>query len=162
VALKIAQFVTLALTMLVAGAMWGTWLGLARSIDSFTAQTYLDIGRVLIANLAPVMPVLMLSAVASAVSVVVLLHRERASGRLLTTAGLVLLLVVVLITVVVEVPINNQTRLWTPTTLPANWMDLRDRWALFHLIRTFVSLAAVSLFLAAVIFSTHRRQAGQP
>jgi uncharacterized membrane protein len=157
VALKIAQFVTLALTMLVAGAMWGTWLSLARSIDSFTAQTYLDIGHVMIANLAPVMPVLMLFAVASAVSVVVLLYLEHASGKFLTIAGLALLMVVVLITVAVEVPINNQTRLWTSTTLPANWMDLRDRWALFHLIRTMVSLAAVSLFLGAVVFSTHRR-----
>jgi uncharacterized membrane protein len=152
---------TVVFAMLVAGAMWGTWLGLARSIDSFTPQTYVDIGHVMIVNLAPVMPVLMLSAVASAASVVFLLYREDASGRLLTIAGLALLLVVILITVVVEVPINNQTRVWTPTTLPANWMELRDRWALFHLIRTFVSLAAVSLFLGAVIFSTHRRQAGE-
>jgi uncharacterized membrane protein len=30
--LKIAQFVNLVLIVLVAGALWGTWLGLSRSI----------------------------------------------------------------------------------------------------------------------------------
>jgi uncharacterized membrane protein len=160
--LKIAQFINLALVVLVAGAMWGTWLGLSRSMGSFSADTYLDIGHAMIGNLAPIMPVLMLSAVGSAISVVVLLYRERSTGFLFTIAGLVLLLVVILITVLVEVPINNQTRLWTPTSLPADWKEVRDRWALFHLIRTFTSLAALGLFLGATVFGPAPLQPTRP
>jgi uncharacterized membrane protein len=154
VALKIVQFITLALTTLVAGVMWGTWLGLSRSIASFSAPTFLDIGHSMIANLAPVMPALMSSAVASAAALSVLSYREGSPGFPFVTAGLGLLIVAVVITLLVEVPIDNQIRVWTPTSLPTDWRELRDRWSAFHVVRTFTSVAAMGLFLAAVIFRT--------
>src|SRR5262249_56759623 len=73
--------------MLVAGVMWGTWLSLSRSIASFSAPTFLDIGHAMIANLAPVMPALMLSTVASAATLAVLSYRERSFGWFVVTAG---------------------------------------------------------------------------
>src|SRR5262249_59994901 len=113
---------------------------------------FLDIGHAMIANLAPVMPALMLSTVASAATLAVLSYRERSFGWFVVTAGLALLILVVAITVLIEVPIDNQIRGWTPTTVPADWSALRDRWAVFHLVRTFASLMAVVAFLTATIF----------
>ena len=43
-------------------------------------------------------------------------------------------------------PVNNQTVLWTPETVPADWMDLRDRWDMSHtLSAVFAAVAFLSL-----------------
>ena len=78
--LKVAQFVNILLLVLVVGVFWGPWLGLSRSIGSFSAQTFLDIGHTMIGNLAPVMPVLMITAILSTVPVLYLLYAQRAKS----------------------------------------------------------------------------------
>jgi hypothetical protein len=152
VPLKIAQFANLMLLALVAGAMWGTWLGLSRSMLAFSPSTYLDLGHAMIRNFAPVMPALILCALASAVSVVALSYRRRMRGFPFRIGGLALLLVVIGITVGVEVPIDNETRVWTVTSLPSNWNELRERWAMFHAIRTFISIVVFGLFVGDAVF----------
>jgi hypothetical protein len=47
-----------------------------------------------------------------------------------------------IITVAVEVPIDNQIKTWTETTVPSNWESLRQRWDAFHSLRTFTSIAS--------------------
>src|SRR5262249_32827776 len=96
--LRVAQYINLVLVVLVSGVLCGAWLGLSRSIGSFSANTYLDIGHAMIANLAPVMPALILSSVASAIVVAVCLHHQRSTGLPLNVAGILLLLVVIGIT----------------------------------------------------------------
>jgi hypothetical protein len=63
--LKTVQFVSLVLVMLVTGVFWGSWLGLSRSIQTFTPDTFLAIGHTMIGNLASVMPVLVVLAALS-------------------------------------------------------------------------------------------------
>ena len=63
------------------------------------------------------------------------------------SAGLLLLFGIV-ITIVVEVPINKAIASWTPTTVPGNWMELRERWLAFHTVR---SGAGVVAFLCALL-----------
>jgi Domain of unknown function (DUF1772) len=143
-----AQFVSLVLVMLVTGVFWGSWLGLSRSMQTFTPDTYLAIGHAMIANLAPVMPALVILA---ALSQLVLLFELRSSGLtaiLPTLIAFMLFLIAVAITLLVEVPIDNQIRTWTPTSLPADWMLIRDRWETFHVVRTFSAVGAVIVLTA--------------
>jgi uncharacterized membrane protein len=44
-----------------------------------------------------------------------------------------------------NLPIDNMVMSWTEDTMPANWMELRDRWLSFHRMRTIVELIAFSL-----------------
>jgi hypothetical protein len=44
--------------------------------------------------------------------------------------------------------------------LPADWQDIRARWAAFHTLRTFLSLAAVAAAVGAVLST--RPAAGRP
>jgi hypothetical protein len=53
-ALEIWQFISILLSALVTGVFWGTWLGLSRSIASFTPETFLTIGHAMIGNAAVV------------------------------------------------------------------------------------------------------------
>jgi len=153
---KLTQLITLVLVALVAGVFWGPWLGLSRSIDSFTPATFLAIGRTMIGNLAPVMPVLMLLAAASQLALLVLLYRQRSTGFPTVAIGFALFLVALLVTLLVEVPIDNQLKSWTLASMPANWMDLRDKWERFHVIRTFSALVGMAMMIAATVFGRPR------
>ena len=125
---KLAQFLNIMLYVLVAGVMWGTWLSLGRTMTRYDATTFLADGKHMISNLATVMAVLMISAAALGLAVVVMLFRRRhnAAGSL-TLAGLVLMLAVIAVTLTVEVPIDNQITTWTTATLPTDWQNIRAR-----------------------------------
>jgi len=149
---KLAQFLNIMLYVLVAGVLWGTWLSLGRTMTRYDATTFLADGKHMISNLATVMAALMISAAAVGLVVVVLLFRRRSTvAAWLALAGLLLILAVITVTLAVEVPIDNKIKTWTTATLPADWQDLRARWAAFHTLRTFLSLAAVAAAIGAAL-----------
>jgi uncharacterized membrane protein len=152
--LKVVQFVNILLLVLVVGVFWGSWLGLSRSMAAFRAQTFLDIGHAMIANLAPVMPVLMTTAILSTLPVLYLLYTQGANTFYPMLVGFLLFVSALLITLVVEVPIDNQIKAWTVDSLPGNWQQIRDRWELFHVIRTFASVSGLAFIIGCAIFGT--------
>jgi len=147
---KLAHFLHIMLYALVAGVMWGTWLSLGRTMTEYDAATFLDDGKHMIANLATVMPVLMISTGVVSLIVVMLLFRHGATTPvLLALAALVALAAVIAVTLAVEVPIDNKIKTWTTASLPADWEQIRSRWANFHTLRTFLSLAGLAAAVAA-------------
>ena len=155
---KWGQWLSTMLYVLVAGVMWGTWLALARTMTSYDATAFLTDGKHMIANLATVMAVLMVTAVVVGLVVTVLLFRLgwRVAGWL-ALAGLALMVGVLVVTLAVEVPIDNQIKNWTVATLPSDWKDIRARWADFHTLRTFLSLGAVAASVGAGLASHPQR-----
>ena len=146
---KFAQFLYVMLYALVVGVLWGTWLSLGRTMTRYDAATFLADGKHMIENLAGVMPILMISTgVIGLVVVVALFARRSTAAAWLALLGLALLGAVIAVTLAVEVPIDNQIKTWTASTLPSDWTQIRARWADFHTLRTFLSLAAG---LAAVV-----------
>jgi uncharacterized membrane protein len=155
--LKFIHFVNIMLYVLVAGVMWGTWLSLGRTMTGYEAATFLADGKHMIANLAAIMPVLMISAVVSSLVLVIVLFRRGAStAGWLAVAGLLALIGVIVVTLAVEVPIDNQIKTWTAETLPTDWEAIRLRWATFHTLRTFLSLAGVAAAVGAALSTTPR------
>ena len=152
-AVRVLQFVSTFLLVLVVGPLWGTWFALSQSIAELTPETFLEVGRVMIGNFAPVMPILMPAAVLSTLLAGVLLRRVRPAAASLTLAGFLLFTAVALVTVLGNVPIDRQIAGWTPATLPADWTEVRDRWELLHTVRTFLSLAGLACVLAGDLLS---------
>ena len=140
------ELVAIVLTALVTGVFFGPWLGLSRSIDQFSPETFLAIGKRMIGNLAPVMPFLMPLAILSVIAAAVMAHSA------LTWAGLALFLCALVITLAVEVPIDNKIKRWTLETMPAGWQQIRDRWERFHALRTFAAVGALVLVTAGALF----------
>lgn len=150
--LKIWELVSTFLCALVAGVFWGPWLGLSRSIKTFSGDEFLAIGHRMIRNLAPVMPFLMSAAILSIVAVLVLSFHEFRRTFYTTLAGFVLFVVALLVTLIVEVPIDNRIKMWTAATLPDNWRQLRDRWEVFHALRTAATIGGLFFLLIGAIF----------
>lgn len=141
--LKIAQFLTTMLFALVMGVFWGTWFSLSRSIGRFHPQTFLDIGQTAIRNLAVPMAILMPLSLLSALIMLALLPKK-SMAFVFAIMAFVLMVGALVVTLGVEVPIDNQIKVWTIATLPANWEMLRDRWEFYHGVRTFVSIFALA------------------
>jgi hypothetical protein len=49
------------------------------------------------------------------------------------------------------VPINNQSKTWTPENLPADWKQQANRWDRYHYARVAVIVAAFALLAAALV-----------
>jgi uncharacterized membrane protein len=141
--LKIAQFLSTMLFALVMGVFWGTWFSLSRSIEGFQPQTFLDIGQTAIRNLAVPMAILMPLSLLSALIMIALLSK-RSIAFLFAIVAFALMVAALVVTLAVEVPIDNQIKVWTIATLPVNWEMLRDRWEFYHGVRTFVSIFALA------------------
>ena len=160
--MKAAHFIGMVLFSLVAGVFWGTWFSLGRSIASITPDTFLEVGHTMMANLAGAMSVLMPAAAISASLVAVLLYRRGCRpGFWLASTALVLLLVATAITLTVNVPIDDQTRGWTVTTLRADWMAIRDRWEFYHGLRTVISISALACLFASALWPEQGRLVGR-
>jgi uncharacterized membrane protein len=150
--MRIAQFINIFLFALVSG-LWGTWFSLSRSIASITPAGFLEIGRTMIRNLAWPMRILMPASILSALAVLFLLfHSEPAGAFYVELAGFLLFIGVLLVTLLINVPIDNRIKRWSLETLPSDWKSIRDRWELYHAVRTFASLGGFGCVLASALF----------
>jgi uncharacterized membrane protein len=99
--------------------------------------------------LGAVMPVWYISSlVLSAVWAVAGWHHH--GTGLVVTAG-ALLIVSVIMSILLLVPINNQSKTWTPETRPEDWKQQMQRWDRFHYARVAVIIAAFALLAAALV-----------
>ena len=156
-ALEVWQFINIFLLSLVTGVFWGTWLGLSRSMSSLSAATFLEVGHAMIGDLGIVMAVLMPAAMLTTLPVLYLLHRRRPKRFYTTLTGFMFFVMALLITLLVEVPLDFQFQQWTAATLPANWQQLRDRWELFHFLRSWFAVIGLALLIAGALFWRDRR-----
>jgi uncharacterized membrane protein len=97
------------------------------------------------------MPILMPAALLSMAPVVLLSYHVRPETFYTALAAQALLVLALLVTLAIEVPIVSQIRKWTPATLPANWRQLRDRWARFHVVRVAAAVAGLGLLVTGAI-----------
>lgn len=75
----------------------------------------------------------------------------RMGAFFLATVGFLLFVVALVVTLVVNVPIDNEIKQWTLTTLPSDWEAIRDRWEFYHALRTFASLAGLACAFASAL-----------
>lgn len=150
--LKLLQFISLLLLLLVTGLFWGTWFALSQSIEDFSAAEFIHIGETIIANVAFPMRILLPLCILSVILTAWFYPTKRSAGFYFILTALLLIIITLLITVFIEVPIDNQIKLWTPDHLPADWEALRGKWQYYHSLRTLTSIASFSCFVIMSIF----------
>ena len=148
---KIVQVVGLFLLLLVTGTFWGTWFTLTRSLEQFSAAEFIHIGKVIIANVAIPMRIIMPGCILFMILSAWFYSTKKSIGFLLNIAALVLILISLLITLSILVPIDNNIKEWTVATVPSEWEIIRDRWQFYHLVRTFTSLASFLCFSISMV-----------
>ena len=154
---RLINFGSLFLLMLITGVFWGTWFTLTRSIESFSPEEFIHIGKVIIANVAFPMRIIMPAGIILMLLSLWFYNKKNSLGYYLGLLSVVLIVVVLMITLIVLVPIDNKIKTWSSTNLPTNWEDIRHKWETFHAMRTFASLASFAFFSLFILFDPDRK-----
>jgi uncharacterized membrane protein len=148
---KILLLITGIILVLVTGVFWGTWFSLSRTMHTFPAETFIAIGKQIMQNVAVGMAIMMPLGIVGLLALLVMAGKRKKAHFYWLLSTLILFVLALAITLFIEVPIDNQIKTWTTTSIPANWQVIRDRWQFYHTDRTFISLAGIACYLMAVI-----------
>lgn len=143
---KLIPFCALFLLMLITGVFWGTWFTLTRSINNFSPEEFIHIGKTIISNVAFPMRIIMPSGIILMILAVLFSKKKGSTGFISGVISLVLIILVLLITLIILVPIDNDIAKWTASTIPSGWKEIRSKWDTWHTARTFLSLASFACF----------------
>jgi uncharacterized membrane protein len=142
------RFVSLLLTSLLVGTMFGIWLGFNPS--ALTANAYVEMQQNAIRALNTSLPTLGLVCVLLTAALAALTKNDK-RGRYLLIAAAMCLVIAGLVTRFGNQPINAVVMTWSPDALPANWMEMRDTWWRWHILRTVAGVVALALALLAAL-----------
>ena len=147
------RFVSLLLTSLLVGTVFGIWLGFNPA--ALTATAYVEMQQNAIRALNVSLPVLGLVCILLTTALAVLTKDDK-RARYLLVAAAICLAAAGLITRFANQPINAIVMTWSPQAPAANWTELRDTWWHWHVLRTIAAIAALALALLAAV-GAHRR-----
>ena len=142
------RFVSLLLTSLLVGTMFGVWLGFNPA--ALTATAYVEMQQNAIRALNISLPVLGLICILLTAALAALTKDDK-RGRYLLVASVICLVTAGLVTRFGNQPINAVVITWSPQAPAANWMELRDTWWNWHILRTVAGVGALALALLAAV-----------
>jgi len=141
---SIIIFFNLILAALLAGTMFGIWIGY-NPID-LSASAYVEHQQNMVRQLNVLMPLLgLLTILITLISAFIQKQSRIFFISLLIAATL--LVVSGLITRFGNQPINDKVMTWAINSPPGNWIELRDKWWSLHIIRTIIALFALSIII---------------
>ena len=149
----VIRFISLLLTSLLVGTMFGIWLGFNPAALSATA--YVEVQQNAIRALNVVLPVLGLVCIVLNAALAVLTRHDGRTRYLLVAATLCLV-AAGLVTRFANQPINAVVITWSSEAPAADWAELRDAWWYWHVWRTVAGVAALALALLAAMASNRR------
>lgn len=142
------DFATLLLAALVVGAMFGVWLTFNPA--GLEASFYVAQQQQGIRTLNVTLPVLGGLTVLLTILAAVLARNDRTRLILLISAA-ACFVAAGLITRFLNQPINAIVMTWPADAPPANWMQLRDDWWRWHVLRLAAGIAGLCLLIAATL-----------
>ncbi len=150
-AIKIAQFAAVLLVGILAGLFVGVWF-VEQAMLSLSASVYTAVEIPKHHVFGPIMPWFMGLTLTAGLLVLLLLRPRRSVAFALTLIGGLCTATLILTTLLVNVPINaNMMTNWSANAPPTNWAQVRDRWNVFHAMRTVLALVAFACHLSAAI-----------
>jgi len=144
------RFVLIMLLALLVGTMFGIWLGYNPS--SLSASAYVEQQQNAIRSLNALLPAMGAVCILLAAALAVLSKDDRPS-RYLLIAAVGLMIVAALVTRFGNQPINAVVITWSAQSPAANWVQLRDEWWHWHIVRSLAGVAALALTVLAAIRS---------
>jgi len=145
---NIACFLLLVLLALLVGTMFGIWVGFNPA--SLSAAAYVEQQQNAIRSLNTLLPAMGAICILLATSLAVL-SRDNPRSRYLLFAAAALMLVAAAVTRFGNQPINAIVMSWSPQSPAANWVELRDLWWQWHVVRSVAGIGALVLSVLAIL-----------
>jgi hypothetical protein len=150
---QIIQLLDIILTGLIAGVIFGIWLGY--NPHALSSVTYVEQQQNAIRALNTLMPGLGLISIILTVVYAVICKRELLKRNLLLLA-VGFLIVSGLITRFGNQPINAIVITWELNKIPDTWTVLRDNWWTFHIVRTITTMIGFALIVWVTIHKNNK------
>ncbi|MEO8472718.1 MAG: DUF1772 domain-containing protein [Chryseolinea sp.] len=151
---RIALFINIVMAGLIAGTLFGIWLGYNPAGFSYSA--YVEYQQNAIRSLNTIMPLLGLVTIIITFISARFLRKESNVLLFLLSAAL-LLIISGLITRFGNQPINAIVMTWNKAVAPTDWKELRDKWWTLHIFRMVASTAAFCLTVMVACKRFERR-----
>jgi uncharacterized membrane protein len=142
------RFVSLLLTALLVGTMFGIWLGYNPA--TLSSSAFVEMQQNAIRALNVPLPMLGLVCIVLTAALAALTKADKRARWLLLIAALCLA-AAGLITRFANQPINAVVMSWSAQAPASNWAELRDTWWHWHTLRTAVAVAGFALALLAAV-----------
>ncbi|HTF21824.1 MAG TPA: DUF1772 domain-containing protein [Chryseolinea sp.] len=136
---KVILFFDVVVTGLVAGTIFGVWIGY--NPIGLSAEVYVTQQQHAIGALNVLMPILGLIAIVSTLISAFLRKQDKLLLSILLLAA-VLLILSALVTRFGNQPINAIVLTWDLASIPSEWAALRDQWWKYHVVRTLATMVA--------------------
>ncbi len=136
---------------LVVGGMFGIWL--SRNPKEISAGAFVEVHQHNVRTLNTAMPVLGAITGLLTLATSILNHAYKLQFAFLIVAFLCFV-TAGLVTRFANQPINAEVKNWTPSAPPKNWSDLRDKWWLWHAVRTLAGSVGLILLIVASLMRT--------
>jgi len=143
---SIVSFANLLLAALVVGTIFGIWLGYNPA--DLSSRAYLEQQQHAIRALNVTMPVLGAVTILLTLTSALLARSNRRLLALLLGAAL-FFLAAGIVTRFLNQPINAMVIAWSVDAPPENWIELRDEWWRWHVVRTGFGIVGLGLLIAA-------------
>jgi uncharacterized membrane protein len=148
------RFILLLLLSLLVGTMFGIWVGFNPA--SLSAAAYVEQQQNAIRSLNTLLPVM------GAVCILLeawlaIQSKNNPRSCYLFVAAIVCLVVAALVTRFGNQRINAQVITWSAQSPPANWVQLRDAWWQWHVVRTLAGIVGLCFTQLGVLGSIRSR-----
>jgi hypothetical protein len=138
------RFLNILMAGLVAGTIFGIWLGY--NPVNLSAAAYIEQHQAAVGALNTLMPILgFITIILTLTSAIIQKKNKTVFISLLIATCL--FIVSGLVTKFGNQPINSIVMTWSESNTPANWSELRDTWWSYHIIRT---ISAVIAFVIVI------------
>jgi hypothetical protein len=156
--LRAWRFMAIVLSALVTGMALCHALELPAKMQ-YPAAQYIAVQNSLYAAFGPpnIGAAIEVAAPVTAIGLAILARQRRPAFQLTLLAIAFMLLAFPIIFFVFIEPANLALRRATPTSIPANWQQLRNQWEYSHLARFWSHLAALSALVMSVLAETPDR-----
>jgi uncharacterized membrane protein len=141
-ATSIVRFLNIIVAAILAGVSFGIWIGFNPS--GLSPSAYIEQQQNMLQSLRTLMVSLVVIATLITILSAFLQKHDKPTFISLIIAG-VFFIVCILVTLFGNKPIDDIVITWNKDAIPDNWVDLRDNWWSFHILRTIAEIIALLL-----------------
>ena len=156
--LSIIRVVAVLCSGLMAGLLFGDWLGPSFARAAMNASTFIQFQQIVHINYLRTLPALSTIAVAAPILWLIILRTRRDSAEFKILLGAAVAIAVgYTITFVFNVPVNNQLETWNVAAPPANAREIWSQWEKAHVVRTIFGVVGFFLETVALVMPASSR-----
>jgi uncharacterized membrane protein len=134
---RIASVVAVLCSGLMAGLLFGDWLGPSFARAAMSASSFIQFQQIVHINYLRTLPALSTIAVAAPILWLIILRTRRDSAEFKILLGATVAIAVgYTITFIFNVPVNNQLETWSAAAPPTNAREIWSQWEKAHVART--------------------------